>query len=262
MRVQVASLSHTYKGKPPRPALAGLDIDIPSGQFAALIGPSGCGKSTLLRLAANLLTPTQGSICIDGRAPAEINAARQVAWMAQSPALLPWLTVRENVALARRFLNTQNGSGISADEALQRVGLGSLPDAYPFTLSGGMQQRLALARLLIQPAGLWLMDEPFAALDEITRERLARELIDLWQPLRPTVLWVTHHIHEALRLADRVLVLSASPGRLIADLTLELPRPRSENDPLFQSALAQLRACLAQAQEEVQVCNEVTAGPL
>jgi NitT/TauT family transport system ATP-binding protein len=249
MRVEVSSLSHTYPGKPPRPALAGLELSIPSGQFAALIGPSGCGKSTLLRLAANLLAPTEGAIRIEGRAPAEVNAARQIAWMAQSPALLPWLTVLENVALARRFLNG-NHSGFSPEEALERVGLGGLDDVYPFTLSGGMQQRLALARLLIQPAGLWLMDEPFAALDEITRERLAHELLQLWQPLHPTVLWVTHHIHEALRLADRVLVLSASPGRLIADLPIDLPRPRSESDPVFQSALSRLRACLAQAQGE------------
>lgn len=251
MRVEVSSLSHTYPGRPPRPALAGLDFNVPSGQFAALIGPSGCGKSTLLRLAANLLTPTRGSIRIDGRTPAEINAARQVAWMAQSPALLPWLTARENVALARRFLNGRNG-GLPIEDALQRVGLGEMQAAYPFTLSGGMQQRLALARLLIQPAGLWLMDEPFAALDEITRERLALELLELWQPLHPTVLWVTHHIHEALRLADRVLVLSASPGRLVADLPVELPRPRNESDPAFQSALGALRTCLAEAQGEAQ----------
>lgn len=247
MQIEVSSLSHTYPGKPARPALAGLDLNIPSGQFVALIGPSGCGKSTFLRIAANLLAPTKGNIRIDGRTPAEVNAARQVAWMAQSPALLPWLTARENVSLARRFLNGQNG-GISAAEALERVGLTGQADAYPFTLSGGMQQRLALARLLIQPAGLWLMDEPFAALDEITRERLAQELLQLWQPLRPTVLWVTHHIHEALRLADRVLVLSVSPGRLIADVPVELPRPRSENDPLFQAALSRLRACLAQGE--------------
>lgn len=250
MQVEVSALSHTYPGRPPRKALSGLDFQIPSGQFAALIGPSGCGKSTLLRIAANLLTPTEGCIRIDGRAPAEINAARQVAWMAQSPALLPWLTARENVTLARRFLNGQAG-GLSAVEALARVGLSGQADAYPFTLSGGMQQRLALARLLLQPAGLWLMDEPFAALDEITRERLAQELLQLWQPLRPTVLWVTHHIHEALRLADRILVLSASPGRLIADVAVELPRPRSEGDPRFQSILSELRALLAQAQGEV-----------
>ncbi len=249
MQVEFTALSHTYPGRPPRPALSGLDFSIPSGQFAALIGPSGCGKSTLLRLAANLLAPTEGGIRIDGRTPAEVNAARQVAWMAQSPALLPWLTARENVALARRFINGNRG-GVSPDEALERVGLGGLEDAYPFTLSGGMQQRLALARLLTQPAGLWLMDEPFAALDEITRERLSAELLQLWQPLRPTVLWVTHHIHEALRLADRVLVLSASPGRLIADVPVDLPRPRSESDPLFQAALGRLRAILAQAQGE------------
>lgn len=187
---------------------------------------------------------------LDGSAPAKINAARQVAWMAQSPALLPWLTAFENVALAQRFINGRRGTNIPPDEALRRVGLDGLNDAYPFTLSGGMQQRLALARLLTQSAGVWLMDEPFAALDEITRERLAQELLGLWQPLRPTVLWVTHHIHEALRLADRVLVLSPSPGRLIADIPVDLPRPRSESGPQFQSALFHLRGLLAQAHAE------------
>jgi NitT/TauT family transport system ATP-binding protein len=252
MQISVESLSHTFPGRPPRHALAGVNFQIHSGQFVAIIGPSGCGKSTLLRLAANLLTPTQGQILINGRSTKDANTARQVAWMAQSPALLPWLTARENVALAQRFLHGHNTNNISPDQALERVGLHDLNGAYPFTLSGGMQQRLALARLLTQSAGVWLMDEPFAALDEITRERLAMELLELWQPIRPTVLWVTHNIHEALRLADRVLVLNGSPAPLVADLPIDLPRPRSESDTAFQSALSLLRTSLAQAQGEIQ----------
>ncbi len=132
------------------------------------------------------------------------------------------------------------------------MGLSVFEHAYPFTLSGGMQQRLSLARLLIQNAGLWLMDEPFAALDEITREHLAQVLLDLWQPLKPTVLWVTHNIYEALRMADRVVVLSSAPGRLVADFTVDLSRPRAEDAPEFQILLKDLRQTLTSAIHEVK----------
>lgn len=250
MLVTISGLSHTYPGSPPRPALAELDLCIESGQFAAVIGPSGCGKSTLLRLIANLLQPTRGEIRLDGGvSPAEAVAEQRIAWMAQSPALLPWLTANANVALVHRFLPPGKAPRLTPQQALERVGLGDYAGAYPFTLSGGMQQRLALARLLSLDAALWLMDEPFAALDELTRERLTQELLQLWQPLRPTVLWITHNIHEALRLADRVLVLSAQPGRLVADLSIDLPRPRQEASPEFQYMLDSLRQALARAME-------------
>jgi NitT/TauT family transport system ATP-binding protein len=249
MKVEITALSHTFFTPQPRPALLDLTLTIPSGQFTAIIGPSGCGKSTLLRLIASLLQPTSGSIRLNGLTPAEANAARQVAWLAQSPALLPWLTVEGNIALARKLLATRLNHQISVREALQRVGLEDAAQAYPFTLSGGMQQRLALARLLIQNAGLWLMDEPFAALDEITREQMAEMLIDLWQPAQPTVLWVTHNIYEALRLAGRIIVLSAAPGQLVADFTVDLPHPRREDAPAFQDLLREVRAALNQAVE-------------
>lgn len=250
MKLSVQNLNHTFTGRNPRTALTNLSFEIPAGQFVALIGPSGCGKSTLLRLLANLISPTAGSIRLDGGiSPAEGAAARRIAWMAQSPALLPWRTARENVALAGRFLPPGKRPNLSPDEALERVGLADAAGAYPFTLSGGMQQRLALARLLTLPASLWLMDEPFAALDELSRERLTGELLELWQPLRPTVLWITHNIHEALRLADRVLVFSQQPGRLIADLPVTLPRPRLETDPAFAANLLDLRRALARAEE-------------
>ena len=164
--------------------------------------------------------------------------------MAQSPALMPWLTARANVALAARFL-PPGQARLTPEDALLRVGLSDSAHAFPFMLSGGMQQRLALARTLTLPAGLWLMDEPFAALDELTRERLTGELLDLWQPLRPTVLWVTHNLSEALRLADRVLVFSPRPARLIADLPVHLPRPRDEISPEFITLLKQMRKALS-----------------
>ncbi len=252
MNVEIHHLNHTFANPQPLPALADIDLFIPSGQFVALVGPSGCGKSTLLRLIASLLQPTGGNIRLDGQTPAKANAARRVAWMAQSPALLPWLTAQENVALARRLLAARLNHQITVEEALQRVGLSAFDRAYPFTLSGGMQQRLALARLLIQNAGLWLMDEPFAALDEITREHLTQVLLDLWQPLQPTVLWVTHNIYEALRMADRVVVLSSAPGRLAADFPVELLRPREEDSPPFQALLKTLRRTLTVAIREVE----------
>jgi NitT/TauT family transport system ATP-binding protein len=244
MQVIVNALTHIFPGSPPRPALERLSFRVPEGQFAAIVGPSGCGKSTLLRLAANLLQPTAGSIDLGGQSPAQASTERRIAWMAQSPALLPWLTARANVALAARFV-PGGRVRLLPEEALERVGLGDAAGVYPFMLSGGMQQRLALARTLTLPAGLWLMDEPFAALDELTRERLSTELLDLWQPLRPTVLWVTHNLHEALRLADRVLVFSSRPARLCADLSVNLPRPRDDSSPAFIELLRSLRRAIA-----------------
>ncbi len=250
MRLLAEHLSFAYPSRPPQEALADLSLEVPSGQFAAVIGPSGCGKSTLLRLAAGLLTPASGSLTLDSDTPARVAASRRLAWMAQSPALLPWLTAGQNIALAQRFHPPGSPARLTPLQALARVGLSDSAHAFPHQLSGGMQQRVALARTLSQDAALWLMDEPFAALDELTRERLAAELLELWRPLRPTVLWVTHNIHEALRLADRVIVLSPRPARLALDLPVTLPHPRLEAHPEFQRLLRQLRAALGLPQPE------------
>lgn len=252
MKLVIQNLSHTFNNHRLHPALQDVQLEIESGQFVAIIGPSGCGKSTLLRLIANLLTPNHGSITLDGLTPAEMVAARQIAWMAQNPALLPWLTARANVALAARFHHhcAQSPQRLTPEEALRLVRLGDDLDTFPSALSGGMQQRLALARTLVLDAKLWLMDEPFAALDALTRERLTREMEALWQPLQPTVLWVTHNIHEALRLADRVLVFSDTPGRLIADIPITMERPRRESAPEFQTLLEELHQTLAAGMTE------------
>lgn len=247
MNIQIRKLTHQYPGKPPKTALLNLQAAIPSGQFVALVGTSGCGKSTLLRLIANLLTPTDGTVLLDGVSPVDMKKTRQTAWMAQSPALLPWLTARENIELAQRFTNPKENRRTSTSEALERVGLGTLNGEYPAALSGGMQQRVALARLLVQNASLWLMDEPFAALDEITRETLSSELLDIWTPTRPTVLWVTHNIFEAIRLADRILVFTPGPGSIAADIDIPLPRPRRDTGPEFQNYLIKTRDALKQA---------------
>ncbi len=244
MHISVQNLSHTYPGKPLRHALDDLSFEVPTGQFAAIVGPSGCGKSTFLRLAAGLLKPTGGRLFLDGSPPAQAARAHRIAWMAQSPALLPWLTARANASLAMRFHRHDRPPRLAAEDALRLVGLSDAAGAYPFTLSGGMQQRLAPARTLTLDADLWLMDEPFSSLDELTREQLSSELLALWQPRHPTVLWVTHNIYEALRLADRVLVLSPRPARLVADFSVEMPRPRGENELAFQSLLSDLRRAL------------------
>ena len=244
MKITIEALSHTYPGQPPRAALENVSFQVPSGQFCAVLGPSGCGKSTLLRLAAGLLRPTAGRVRLDEAAPEQAAAERRIAWLAQSPALLPWLTARGNVMLGQRFARTGARGGLQPEEALARVGLADAGATYPFQLSGGMQQRLALARLLCQGAEVWLMDEPFAALDALTRERLAAELLGLWQPLQPSVLWVTHQIHESLRLADRAVVLGARPGQVVLDMPIDLPRPRRESAPQFQALVEELRGAL------------------
>lgn len=249
MDISVRELCQTFSGKPPVPALDYINFEVPSGQFVAVMGPSGCGKSTLLRLTANLLQPTGGAILLEGCQAKQAAAARKIAWMAQSPALLPWLTVKQNVEMALRFASPKNALSITPDEALALVGLSQNSQNYPFVLSGGMQQRLALARTLVMGAGLWLMDEPFAALDELTRERLGDELLGLWKSFHPTVLWVTHHVHEALRMADRVLVFSARPAHLMLDLPVSLAGVRREDDPQYQRLLAQLRLTLKEALE-------------
>ena len=251
MNMFVDSVTHTFNDGVPRDALVDVSFDVGAGRFVAIVGPSGCGKSTLLRLIANLLTPSHGHIGLDGQAPARMQAERRIAWMAQSPALLPWLTVRANVDLALRFHSPDRLPRLTTTEALDLVRLSDVSEAYPHTLSGGMQQRLALARLLVMDAALWLMDEPFSSLDELSRERLTGELVHLWEPLRPTVLWVTHHIYEALRLADRVLVFSSSPGRLVADLAVDFPRPRIEAGPEFQALLRELRSILEETEDDV-----------
>ena len=245
MQIEISGLTHTFATRPPRPAVGNISVRIPSGQFVAIVGPSGCGKSTFLRLVAGLLHPRGGRILLDGQPPTQAAGDQRVAWMAQSPALLPWLNAKANIALTQRFL-PPGKARLSPQDALARVGLADAAGAYPFMLSGGMQQRLALARLLTLPARLWLMDEPFASLDELTRERLAAELLSLWEPLRPTVLWVTHNLYEAVRLADRVLVFSRQPAHLVSDIPIHLTRPRDEYSPEFSECVRALRQSVAQ----------------
>jgi NitT/TauT family transport system ATP-binding protein len=165
--------------------------------------------------------------------------------MAQQSALLPWRTVLDNVRLPLQVNRQARQPPASPEELLQMVGLQDFADAYPSTLSGGMQQRVALARMLAIGASLWLMDEPFAALDELTRETLAGELLAIWRQFRPTVLWVTHHLNEAARLSDRMVILSPRPGHIRGTITIDLPRPRDDTTPEFQTIVREARQLLA-----------------
>jgi len=227
-------------------ALGTTNLDIRSGEFVGFLGPSGCGKSTLLRLIAAQIAPTTGTIRLDGEPPDEARVRKQIAWMAQNPGLLPWKTVRANVALPRTVNRNHQRPAPDPQALLDMVQLATFADAHPSTLSGGMQQRVALARTLATGASLWLMDEPFAALDELTRERLADEVLHLWRLFRPTVLWVTHNITEAARMADRVFVLTSSPGVVRGIVSIDLPRPRDETSAEMVSVIRDLRSLLRQ----------------
>lgn len=225
------------------PALAPITTTIPAGQFVAVVGPSGCGKSTLLRLMAGLDEPSRGRLLVDGASPDRARRAGIVGWLAQRPALLPWLTVRDNIALPNGIAP---GAGTTpVDDLLDLVGLAGFGDHLPAELSGGMHQRVGLARTLALRASLWLMDEPLSALDELTREHLARDIVGIWQRLRPTVVWVTHHLGEAVALADRVIVLSSQPGEVIADLDVPTSRPRDVTTPVHQQFVRRARGLLA-----------------
>ena len=245
MQIQVRSLSHEYfQRKTQLQAIQKINLDIPEGEFWALIGPSGCGKSTLLRILSGLLKPTSGTVLLENQPPQKLVAKKRVGWLSQNPALLPWKTVQENIALAQQINPQNHRTLLETEKLLEMVNLSDFAEAYPFTLSGGMQQRVALARTLALGADLWLMDEPFAALDELTRETLIAELLQLWQQFRPTVVWVTHHIYEAVRLADRVLVMTPRPGQIAAEIIIDQPRPRQETHPEFLSIVDALRTQL------------------
>jgi NitT/TauT family transport system ATP-binding protein len=245
MKIALRGAAKTFNGAPaPLVALNPITLDVATGEFVCLIGPSGCGKSTLLRLIADQIPATAGDILLDDAPPGIARKAKQIAWMAQNPALLPWQTVLDNVRLPQRVNRRGQHPALEPADLLRIVGLAEFAQAYPGTLSGGMQQRVALARALATGAQLWLMDEPFTALDELTRETLADEVLHLWQTFHPTVLWVTHNIVEAVRLADRVVVMSARPGCIRDTVAIAQPRPRDETAPETVAFIRRLRDIL------------------
>ncbi|GGN65688.1 ABC transporter ATP-binding protein [Actinoplanes lobatus] len=234
-------------------ALHEIDLTVAEGEFVAVIGRSGCGKSTLLRLIAGLLEPTSGTITVDGgpvRGP-----RRDVALMQQQPALLPWRTALGNVLLPVEIARLPRAEGADrARELLDAVGLAGFHHRHPYELSGGMQQRVALCRALIQQPRVLLMDEPFSALDALTREDMAAQLQALHLARPATTVFVTHSIQEAVLLADRVVVLSPRPGRVREVLAVDIPRPRSLGRsaalPAVAECVAHLHDVLAKAGDD------------
>lgn len=223
-------------------ALDDVHLTVPSGRFVSLIGPSGCGKSTLLRLVAGLEQPDLGEVSVHGVTPAEACAAKMIGLVPQSPALLPWLSVLRNVTLPQKinrgagkrreriadFAERQAAAVPDMRELLVKAGLGDALDKLPSQLSGGMRQRAAIVRAFGLRPDVLVMDEPFSALDEFTRESLQDQLLDLWEELRTTVLFVTHSVSEAVRLSDTVVVMAPNPGRIVESIDVDLPRPRGE----------------------------------
>jgi NitT/TauT family transport system ATP-binding protein len=274
-----------HRGDPVQ-AVAGVDLQVSDGEFVSIIGPSGCGKSTLLRLVAGLIDADEGRVTVGGLDPRAARRAKRFGLVPQTPALLPWRTVRDNVTLLgevnRRVRGPAPGAGAAAEEAvdalIEAVGLRGFERARPPELSGGMQQRVALARAFALGAPVLLMDEPFAALDEITRETMRFLLAEIWGRSTAsasagvgrvggaghgrgpdpaggsrTVLFVTHTIPEAVILSDRVVVLSARPGRVTLEETITLERPRTaamEDSIEFLDHTRAVRAALARAHEE------------
>ena len=249
--IQVIDVSKSFDDGAERlTALDGVSLSVAHGEFVTLLGPSGCGKTTLLRLIGGLTEPTSGEIRIAGRTPAEAQARKELGFVFQEPSLLPWRTVSRNVRLPLE-VNRNNGSGShpEVDDLLRLVGLERYAGFYPNQLSGGMQQRVALARALAVGASLMLMDEPFGALDEITRESMRYELLRVWEADRKTVVFVTHSIAEAVTLSDMVVTLSSQPGRVSDVIHIDLPRPRRrsmEREPEFLRYSGLLHEQLAQ----------------
>jgi NitT/TauT family transport system ATP-binding protein len=208
-------------------ALDRVDLAVPDGQFVSVVGPSGCGKSTLLSLVAGLRQPTSGAVLCDGE-PMTAPMPRKVGMVFQEANLLPWLSALDNVAFPLKLRRVPRRERLeAARRMLELTGLAGAEDRLPHQLSGGMKQRVAIARGLVQNPGVLLMDEPFASLDEQTRMVLGDELLRIWSETKKTVLFVTHSLNEAVYLADRVIVLSARPGRVLDDVAVDLPRPRT-----------------------------------
>jgi NitT/TauT family transport system ATP-binding protein len=221
-------------------ALGPLDLDVRRGEFVSPLGPSGCGKSTALRLIAGLTAPSAGRVQVSHPAGG-MRPGQGIGFVFQEPTLMPWTSVRENVRLPLKLAHVrEDDANARVAEALSRVGLADFANSYPRELSGGMKMRASLARALVTDPDILLMDEPFAALDEITRFRLNNDLLALWRNLRKTVIFVTHSVFESVYLSQRVVVMTQRPGRIDADIPIETSEPRSD---VFRTSAAYVDYC-------------------
>jgi NitT/TauT family transport system ATP-binding protein len=233
-------------------ALADVDLEIQRGELVALIGPSGCGKSTLLRLIADVLQPTGGAIEVRGGPPVRARIAREFGFVFQHPGLLLWRSALANVSLPLEVggWGRRHAPPHRPEALLELVGLKGFEQAFPRQLSGGMQQRVSIARALVTGPPILLMDEPFGALDEITRDHLNQELLRIWAATGTTIIFVTHSIPEAVYLSSRVFVFTSRPGRVMEEVRIDLPSPREpslKDTPEFVRHTAALRRALAEA---------------
>lgn len=261
-RIEVRGVSKSFRaGGRSFTALDNVDLDLPEGSFTTLFGPSGCGKTTLLRILAGLQTQDEGTVSLFGQTPEAATREKNIAWIPQSSALLPWRDVRAN-ALLSQVVNKRadrgrgrvpNGAPAATridqevETVLSEMGLRDFARSRPAQLSGGMRQRASIARGFVHGAPVMLMDEPFSALDEFTREALRFKLLHMWELLRKTVVFVTHSAPEAVLLSDRVVVMTARPGRVHRVIDIDLPRPRDaelERSPEFHAKVTEVRNAL------------------
>lgn len=232
-------------------AIENVSLQIDQGEFVTVIGPSGCGKSTLLRTIGGLQEPTTGIVRVDGEPPSVAQKAAAIGFVFQDNALFPWKNALENITFLRRMANKPPDTE-GARDLLERVGLGEFIDAHPTELSGGMKQRVAIARTLHLGAEVLLMDEPFGELDELTRDEMSVEVRRLWRETSKTVVFITHSVPEAVLLGDRCVVMHGTPGHIVKRLDIDLPRPRTGavfSDERFQRTVANIRSVLHDGDE-------------
>jgi NitT/TauT family transport system ATP-binding protein len=244
--VSIAGVSKQFKGG--TTALQEIDLDIHPGEFVSLIGPSGCGKSTLLRVIGDLISPSDGKVVVNGKSAHQARLDRDYGIVFQDAVLYDWRTIAKNIALPLELGGwDKRRRRERVDEMLQLVELDGFSDHYPWQLSGGMQQRVSIARALSFSPALLLMDEPFGALDEMTRERLNAELLRIWADTKSTIVFVTHSIAEAVFLSTRVVVMSPRPGRISSVVGIDLPQPRTavtREEPRFFELVTAVREAL------------------
>lgn len=258
--IQIQDLTISYgKGKNCFVAVDRVSLNINPGEFICLIGPSGCGKSTVLHTIAGFIQPTDGAVQVDGQVIQKPGGDRGMVF--QQPSLFPWKTVLGNVAHGPRMAGKSKAQAHRlAKEFLEMVGLANFADSYPTTLSGGMQQRVAIARALVNYPRVLLMDEPFGALDAQMRILMQENLLKLWEQFRPTVVFVTHDIDEAIFLSNRIVIMGANPGRILADLPMSLPRPRTAELMLEPKFVELKRKCFDLIRRESLLVFEQQSG--